>query len=72
MHHDAGPVGAAVPEDVLRRRLSLLKKMGCNAIRTTHNPFAPEFYEMCDEMGFYVMDESFDGWEVDLLYLPGH
>ena len=64
MHHDAGPVGAAVPEDVLRRRLKLLKEMGCNAIRTTHNPFAPEFYEMCDEMGFYVMDEAFDGWEV--------
>ncbi|RAV28479.1 glycoside hydrolase family 2 TIM barrel-domain containing protein [Sinomicrobium soli] len=64
MHHDAGPVGAAVPEDVLRRRLELLKQMGCNAIRTTHNPFAPEFYRMCDEMGFYVMDEAFDGWEV--------
>lgn len=63
MHHDAGPVGAAVPEDVLHRRLKLLKEMGCNAIRTTHNPFAPEFYEMCDEMGFYVMDEAFDGWE---------
>ncbi len=64
MHHDAGPVGTAVPEEVLRRRLKLLKEMGCNAIRTTHNPFAPAFYEMCDEMGFYVMDEAFDGWEV--------
>ncbi len=62
MHHDAGPVGAAVPEDVLRRRMQLLKDMGVNAIRTTHNPFAPEFYRMADEMGFLVMDEAFDGW----------
>lgn len=62
-HHDAGPVGAAVPEDVLYRRLKLLKEMGCNAIRTTHNPFAPEFYHMCDSMGFLVMNEAFDGWE---------
>ncbi|MBK1875883.1 glycoside hydrolase family 2 TIM barrel-domain containing protein [Pelagicoccus mobilis] len=62
MHHDAGPLGAAVPFDVLRQRLQLLKDMGCNAIRTSHNPFAPEFYDMCDEMGFLVMDEAFDGW----------
>lgn len=62
MHHDAGPVGAAVPDDVLRRRLKLLKAMGVNAIRTAHNPFAPEFYAMADEMGFLVMNEAFDGW----------
>ncbi len=62
MHHDAGPVGAAVPADVLRRRLLLLKEMGANAIRTSHNPFAPEFYEMADEIGLMVMDEAFDGW----------
>ena len=62
-HHDAGPVGAAVPSDVLYRRLKILKNMGCNAIRTSHNPFAPEFYAMCDSMGFLVMDEAFDGWE---------
>lgn len=61
-HHDAGPVGAAVPEDVLHRRLKILKDMGCNAIRTSHNPFAPEFYKLCDEMGFLVMDEVFDEW----------
>ncbi len=61
-HHDAGPVGAAVPEDVLYRRLKMLKEMGCNALRTTHNPFAPEFYAMADTMGFMVMDEAFDGW----------
>ena len=61
-HHDAGPVGTAVPEDVLYKRLQMLKEMGCNALRTTHNPFAPEFYAMCDSMGFMVMDEAFDGW----------
>lgn len=64
-HHDAGPVGAAVPVDVLHRRLKILKGMGCNAIRTSHNPFAPEFYAMCDSMGFMVMDEAFDGWETE-------
>lgn len=64
LHHDAGPVGTAVPDDVLLRRLKILKKMGCNAIRTSHTPFAPEFYDMCDSLGFLVMDESFDGWEV--------
>ena len=62
MHHDAGPVGAAVPNDVLRRRLMLLKKMGVNTVRTSHNPFAPEFYEIADEIGLMVMDEAFDGW----------
>ncbi|MFI3305134.1 MAG: glycoside hydrolase family 2 TIM barrel-domain containing protein [Rikenellaceae bacterium] len=61
-HHDAGAVGTAVPNDVLYRRLKLLKDMGCNALRTTHNPFAPEFYAMCDTMGFMVLDEAFDGW----------
>jgi len=61
-HHDAGPVGSAVPDDVLYRRLKLLKEMGCNALRTTHNPFSPEFYTMCDTMGFMVMNEAFDGW----------
>jgi len=61
-HHDAGPVGAAVPDDVLYKRLKLLKEMGCNALRTTHNPFSPTFYNMCDTMGFMVMDEIFDGW----------
>ena len=61
-HHDAGPVGAAVPDDVLYRRLKMLKKMGCNALRTAHNPFSPEFYTMCDTLGFLVMDEVFDGW----------
>ena len=61
-HHDAGAVGAAVPDDVLYQRLKMLKEMGCNALRTTHNPFSPEFYTMCDTMGFLVMNEAFDGW----------
>lgn len=62
MHHDAGPVGAAVPDDILRSRLIMLKAMGVNALRNTHNPFAPEFYDMADEMGFVIMNEAFDGW----------
>lgn len=62
LHHDGGSVGAAVPEKVLRYRLQKLKELGCNAIRTSHNPFAPEFYDLCDELGFYVMDEMIDEW----------
>lgn len=65
LHHDAGNLGAAVPIDVLYRRLKILKEMGCNAIRTSHNPFAPEFYHLCDSMGFLVLDEAFDGWDVE-------
>lgn len=61
-HHDAGPVGSAVPDDLLYSRLKLIKDMGCNALRTTHNPFSPEFYAMCDSLGIMVMDEAFDGW----------
>ena len=63
MHHDAGSLGSAVPEDVLERRIKLLKDMGCNAIRTAHTPFSPEFYDICDRMGMLVMDEVFDGWD---------
>lgn len=62
IHHDAGCLGAAVPEQAWRRRLQLLKEMGCNAIRTSHNPPAPEFLNLCDKMGFLVMDEAFDEW----------
>jgi beta-galactosidase len=62
LHHDGGAVGAAVPEAVWERRLLLLKDMGCNAIRTAHNPPAPEFLDLCDQMGFLVMDEAFDEW----------
>jgi len=62
MHHDAGCLGAAVPEQAWVRRLQLLKDMGCNAIRTSHNPPAPEFLDLCDKMGILVMDEIFDEW----------
>jgi beta-galactosidase len=62
LHHDAGCLGAAVPEQAWARRLQLLKDMGCNAIRTSHNPPASEFLDLCDKMGFLVMDEIFDEW----------
>jgi beta-galactosidase len=62
LHHDGGPVGAAVPERVWERRLEILKEGGCNAIRTAHNPPAPEFLDLCDQLGFLVMDEAFDEW----------
>ena len=63
IHHDAGVLGAAVPEEVWRTRLLKLKEMGCNAIRTTHNPQAPALYELCDELGLLVLNEAFDEWE---------
>jgi beta-galactosidase len=63
LHHDGGLVGAAVPLKIWETRLKLLKDMGCNAIRTSHNPVAPEFLDLCDRMGFLVMDEAFDVWE---------
>ena len=63
LHHDAGALGAAVPDAVLRERLERLKDIGCNAIRTTHNPQSPSFYDLCDEIGFLVLDEAFDEWE---------
>ena len=62
LHHDAGALGAAVPIQVWERRLKLLKDAGCNAIRCSHNPPAPEFLDLCDRMGFLVMDEAFDEW----------
>jgi beta-galactosidase len=64
LHHDGGSVGAAVPERIWERRLEILKEMGCNAIRTSHNPYAAEFLDMCDTMGFVVMNEAFDEWKV--------
>lgn len=63
LHHDAGCLGAAVTPAIWRRRLASLKKMGCNAIRTSHNPHMPELYDLCDSMGFIMMDEAFDEWE---------
>ncbi|MGA2266866.1 MAG: glycoside hydrolase family 2 TIM barrel-domain containing protein [Bryobacteraceae bacterium] len=64
LHHDGGAVGAAVPLRVWERRLEQLKQLGVNAIRTAHNPPAPEFLDLCDRMGFLVMDEMFDCWTV--------
>ncbi len=61
-HQGGSPVGAAMPEALLERRLHQLKVMGCNAIRVAHNPQLPAFYDLCDRMGFLVMDEIFDGW----------
>ena len=61
-HQGGSPVGAAMPEALLERRLKQLKEMGCNAIRVAHNPQLPAFYDLCDRMGLLVMDEIFDGW----------
>jgi beta-galactosidase len=61
-HHDAGCLGAAVPDDVTRRRFQILKEMGCNAIRVAHNPASPAFLDLCDEMGFMVVEDAFDEW----------
>lgn len=61
-HHDLGPLGAALWDDALERRLVMLKEMGCNAIRTAHNPSSPELLEMCDRLGFLVVNETFDEW----------
>jgi beta-galactosidase len=63
LHQEAGCVGSAVPEAMWVRRLTLLKEMGCNAIRTSHNPYAEEFLDLCDRMGFLVMNEAFDEWK---------
>jgi len=61
-HHDLGCLGAAVNYHAIERQLEILKAMGCNAIRTSHNPPAPELLDLCDKMGFIVMDEAFDMW----------
>lgn len=63
LHHDAGVLGSAVPRDVWKRRLKTLKELGVNAIRTSHNPQAPDLYAICDELGLLVMNEAFDEWE---------
>jgi beta-galactosidase len=62
-HQDGGSMGNAVPPRVWERRLETLKAMGCNSIRTGHNPYAPEFYDLCDKLGFMVMNEMFDEWK---------
>ena len=61
-HHDLGPLGAAIHKDALRHQITMLKQMGCDAIRTSHNMPAPELVELCDEMGMMMMIEPFDVW----------
>ena len=63
IHHDAGVLGAAVPDQVWKERLLTLKEIGCNAIRTSHNPQAPALYRLCDELGMLVLNEMYDEWE---------
>jgi beta-galactosidase len=72
IHADGGAFGAAVPLSVWEERLTTLKSMGVNAIRTAHNPPAPEFLDLCDRMGFLVMDEFFDCWTVGKQGLNRH
>ena len=62
LHHDLGCLGAAVNVRAIERQLEILKEMGCNGVRTVHNPPAPELLDLCDKMGFIVMDEAFDMW----------
>ena len=63
-HHDLGPLGSALNDRALQRQLELLKSMGCNGIRCSHNLMAPELLDLCDKMGFLVMDETFDCWYI--------
>ncbi|MGM9802694.1 MAG: glycoside hydrolase family 2 TIM barrel-domain containing protein, partial [Muribaculaceae bacterium] len=64
LHHDLGSLGAAFNKSALERQLIIMKEMGCNSIRTSHNPPAPELLELADKMGFVVWDEAFDAWSV--------
>lgn len=62
LHQDGGAVGSAVPAAIWENRLMKLKEIGINAVRTSHHPFAPEFFDLCDRLGIFVMNESFDTW----------
>ncbi len=64
LHHDLGALGAAFNLRARERQLEKLRQLGCNAIRASHNPLEPEFYDLCDRMGFLVMDEAFDAWRM--------
>ena len=64
MHHDLGLFGAAFHKDVMRWRLEKIKTIGCNALRMAHNPPDPKLLDLCDEMGFLVMNEAFDAWQL--------
>ena len=71
-HHDLGCLGTAIHYRALERQLEILKAMGCNGIRTSHNPPAPELLELCDKMGFIVMDEAFDMWKKEKTLFDYH
>ena len=64
LHHDLGPLGAAFDKDAFRRQMTLLKEMGCDSLRTSHNMPGEEQLEVCDELGIMVMTESFDSWQL--------
>jgi beta-galactosidase len=64
LHHDGGELGAAVPLESWKRRFTMLKELGVNAVRLAHNPHAPEVLDLCDRMGFLVIDEMYDKWEI--------
>lgn len=70
IHHDLGALGAAFHEPAMERRLQILKRMGCNAIRMSHNPPAPQLLDLCDQLGFLVIDEAFDEWRVGKEGIP--
>jgi beta-galactosidase len=71
-HHDLGALGSAVNVRAMERQLEILKEMGCNAIRMSHNPPAPELLDLCDRMGFIVMDEAFDSWVTKKMQFDYH
>lgn len=62
LHHDLGALGAAVSADAIRRQMTIMKSMGVNAFRTSHNPPSPEMIEVCEELGIVMMVEAFDCW----------
>src|SRR5690606_28454683 len=72
LHHDLGALGAATNTRARQRQLEIMQEMGGNAIRTAHNPFEPEFYDLADRMGFLVMDEAFDVWDTGKAQLDHH
>ena len=71
-HHDLGSIGTAMNTRALTRQLEILKSMGCNGIRTSHNPPAPDLLDLCDKMGFVVMDEAFDVWYLEKMKYDYH
>ncbi len=72
MHHDLGYLGTALNTRALIRQLEILKSMGCNGIRTSHNPPSPDLLDLCDQMGFVVMDEAFDVWNLEKMKYDYH